>query len=447
MSLYDRVLWQEGMFLQAQHFQQQDRWIEHRLRLLQAGLGGHPWGLRSLTLDTQRQGPGRLTLVAAAGLFPDGTAFDLPGAPPAAEALPPPLELDESAANQVIYLAVPCPAPGAAEAGATGSGVLARLTKTEIEVADTHSGAPEPAVVAVGRLTLRLMRADQDRQGYQCLAIARIRSVGPDRTILLDEQFIPAALNCRAAAPLDRFLGELTGMLEALGEALGGRLAGNAGRALADQGDFLVLQTVNRWLPLIRNWSRQPALHPERLYESLVQIAGEWATFTAPNRRAGDYPPYRHEDPTASFTPLIDDLRRLIPAGMKSGVTEIPLTELRYGVRKGTLPDRALLKSAVFYLVIRAAVPGETLRRHILTKTKIGPLERMPDLVSAAVSGIQLQAMPQAPRQLPFDANAHYFKLDRGSPLWPQLEQSAGFGIHVTDEPAEMVLQLWAVQS
>ena len=32
MSWTNRVIWQEGMFLRAQHFQQQDRWLEALVR-------------------------------------------------------------------------------------------------------------------------------------------------------------------------------------------------------------------------------------------------------------------------------------------------------------------------------------------------------------------------------------------------------------------------------
>ena len=32
MTWTNRVVWQEGMFLRAQHFQQQDRWLEMLVR-------------------------------------------------------------------------------------------------------------------------------------------------------------------------------------------------------------------------------------------------------------------------------------------------------------------------------------------------------------------------------------------------------------------------------
>ncbi|MDE1896544.1 MAG: type VI secretion system baseplate subunit TssK, partial [Rhodospirillales bacterium] len=44
MSWTNRVIWQEGMFLRSQHFQQQDRWLEAYLRGRVAALRTHGWG-------------------------------------------------------------------------------------------------------------------------------------------------------------------------------------------------------------------------------------------------------------------------------------------------------------------------------------------------------------------------------------------------------------------
>ena len=45
MSWTNPVIWQEGMFLRAQHFQQQDRWLEALVRERTAMLRPHGWGM------------------------------------------------------------------------------------------------------------------------------------------------------------------------------------------------------------------------------------------------------------------------------------------------------------------------------------------------------------------------------------------------------------------
>ena len=52
MVWHDKVVWQEGMFLRAQHFQQQDRHAEHLLQARVAPLRAHPWGVTELSTAT-----------------------------------------------------------------------------------------------------------------------------------------------------------------------------------------------------------------------------------------------------------------------------------------------------------------------------------------------------------------------------------------------------------
>jgi type VI secretion system protein ImpJ len=444
MSITGRVVWQEGMFLRAQHFQQQDRWVEQTLRGLHAALGANLWGVNELQIDRGNLGNGKFIVTVAAGLFPDGTPFSFPNF----DCDPPPaLELPETARDLVLYLGVPAPAAYAVQV-VDPDHPATRLNATNLEAVDTHSGSPEPAALVVGHLRLQVLRADQDRAGYSCIPIARVSEVSPDRRITLDDRFMASALCCRAAQPLKAFLSEIVAMINQLSDALASRMAGSSARALGERADFLILQMANRWVPLLRAWSETANVHPERFFEALVQIAGEWASFTGESRRAAVYPPYRHHDLLSSFAPVIADLRRLIPGGIDPSAVEIPLVELRYGVRRGAILDRGLLKNAL-YLVVRANRPGEDLRRSFPTKVKIGPFERMQDLVGSAVSGIQVRPLPQAPRQLPFIPDAHYFELDRGSFLFPQMENSAAFGIHYSDERSdmEMKMQLWSVRA
>jgi type VI secretion system protein ImpJ len=178
-----------------------------------------------------------------------------------------------------------------------------------------------------------------------------------------------------------------------------------------------------------------------------VQIAGELATFTEPGRRPNIYPAYRHDDLQSSFEPVMSDLRRSLSSVIGPGVTEIKLADLKYGYRRGTLTDRTVLQNAAFYLVVQASMQGEVLRRMFPAQVKIGPIEQIRELVTTAVSGIAIRPLPVAPRQLPFLPDANYFELDRGSPYWAQMRNSAAFGIHVSSEFPNLQMQLWAVQA
>ncbi|MFB2605725.1 type VI secretion system baseplate subunit TssK, partial [Rhizobium phaseoli] len=75
MTDTNKVLWSEGLFLRTQHFQQQDRYTEALIRgALQAGRL-QTFGFRSLTLDAAQLEAGRVAVLSARGIFPDGTPF------------------------------------------------------------------------------------------------------------------------------------------------------------------------------------------------------------------------------------------------------------------------------------------------------------------------------------------------------------------------------------
>ncbi|MBV8491978.1 MAG: type VI secretion system baseplate subunit TssK [Alphaproteobacteria bacterium] len=441
MTWTNRVVWQEGMFLRAQHFQQQDRWLEALVRTRTAALRPHPWGIVEMAVDRELLATGRFAVNSAIGVFEDGTPFAIPGETDH----PPPLELPESTRNAVVYLAAPVRQAGAVEVAANGAEGRYRLQ--EFEAFDTHSASPQPAPLQIGRLRLRYMLETEERAGYLCIGLARIVEVAADRRASLDERWIPPALLCSGAPPLAGLITEFAGMLNQRGEALAARLTAPGGsQGVAAVSDFLLLQSINRWQKLLAHWGDSGNVHPEELYSVFVQMAGEFATFTEATKRPNNYPAYRHEDLQRSFAPVVADLRRSLSAVLEQNAIAIPLQERRYGVRVGAITDRSILRSSTFVLTVLADVPTETLQRLFPSQVKIGAVEHIRDLVNVAIPGIAVRPLPVAPRQIPFYAGASYFELDRNSPHWQQMQSSGGFAIHVSGEFPNLRLELWAIR-
>jgi type VI secretion system protein ImpJ len=441
MSWTNRVIWQEGMFLRAQHFQQQDRWLDALVRARTGMLRPYPWGMTAYAIDRDLLATGRFALSSGAGVFEDGTLFVIPGETDH----PPPLEAPSSARNVQVYLAVPIRQAGAVEVGLEEDSD-GRYGAKSFEAYDTHSGSPQPAELQVGRLKLRYMLETQDRAGYHCIGLTRISEVGADRRITLDDRWIPPALVCSAVPVLAGLLTELTGMLNQRGEALAGRLSAPGSRGVAEVADFLLLQSVNRWQKLLSHWTDSGNVHPEDLYATLVQMVGEFATFTETSRRPNAYPAYRHEDLQRSLAPVVADLRRSLSAVLETNAVSIPLQDRRHGVRVGALTDRGILRNSNFVLSVQADVPSENLRRLFPAQVKIGAVEHIRELVNVALPGISIRPLGAAPRQIPFYAGATYFELDRNSPHWQQMQSSGGFAIHVSGEFPELKMELWAIR-
>src|SRR5689334_5334035 len=103
MSWESKVIWSEGMFLQPQHFQQHERYLEKLIETRTRPSRSHGWGFLSLQFDEAALAMGKVALATASGIFPDGTPFDFPST----HAAPAPLNIPANARDQLVLLAVP----------------------------------------------------------------------------------------------------------------------------------------------------------------------------------------------------------------------------------------------------------------------------------------------------------------------------------------------------
>ncbi|AXO86659.1 type VI secretion system baseplate subunit TssK [Pseudomonas sp. K1(2024)] len=443
MSWNNRVVWSEGMFITTQHFQQHDRYLETFIDARSRPLSTAAWGFSELLIDQGLLAQGKLAIISARGLLPDGTPFDIPRD----DLPPPPLEIPEDLRDAVIYLGLPLKRAGARDTVDEGEPLDgARYVARVSEVRDDNAPFENRAPLALGSRALRLLSEREGLGDYAALGVLRIREKRADRALMLDDSYIPPVLDVAVSDTLANFRSELLGLLHQRGEALAGRVVASANGGASEIADFMLLQLVNRAQPLVEHLGQLSPLHPERLFSELVALAGEFATFTQDGRRPESFPAYQHDDLAATFQPLMASLRQALSMLIDSKAVAIPIVEKAYGVHVGMLADRSLLDSASFILVVRADVPSETLRSRFGQQSKIGSVEHIRDLVNLQLPGIGLLPLPVAPRQIPFHAGSTYFELDRGSEHWKQLQHSGGFAFYVAGEFPGLSLAFWAIR-
>ncbi|USU14968.1 type VI secretion system baseplate subunit TssK [Paraburkholderia fungorum] len=443
MSWNNKVIWSEGMFLQPQHLQQHDRYLHALVESRAAGLRPYGWGFTALRLDDAQLALGKLAILECAGVLPDGTPFALS----ADDAPPPGIDIPDDARNALVVLALPVRRPGIPEATAAPStDSFARYGTLEYEVNDSNSDGTGAALLQIGKLRLRLAFESEVVNAHACLGVARVIERRADNRVVLDSDYAPPCLDFRVAPRLAAFADEFTGLLRQRGEALASRLSAPGTGGAAEIQDFLLLQLVNRAEPLIAHLATMTGLHPEELFRVAVALAGELATFSQANKRTAQYPVYRHDRLAETFMPVIADLRQSLSMVMDSAVVPIPLDARKFGVHVAVVPDTELYKSAMFVLAVNAQMPAETVRNSFAQQAKIGPVEKIRDLVNLQLPGIALRALPVAPRQLPFHAGFTYFELDRSNELWKLLPTSAGFAMHVAGEFPGLQLTFWAIR-
>lgn len=444
MSVPHRVVWQQGMFLQPHHFQQEARCFENTLDTRIASTFVHAWGWRELVLDEGQLATGRVALVRGAGVLPDGSPFSIPDV----DALPAAFDVPPDMHAELVVLAVPRARSGVTEFDyGTGAAEakLARYAVVEHALRDHSHAADDPEPVQLGALRLALMRARDAGEAYAVLGAARVVERRADGQVVLDRGYIAPQTRIEASGQLAATAALLHGLVQQRARTLAAQ-SGQLGHGVSEVADFMMLQMLNRHEPVLRQFAAAPSVHPWFFHLACLQLAGELATFLRAGRVPPEYPAYRHDDLQAVFAPLLQDLREMLSSVVQRHAVQIELKDRGHNVHTAVLADAELLRSGSFVLAVRAQLPAEPLKQRFPAQSKIGPADRLRDLVNLQLPGIALASLPVAPRQLPFHAGSHYFELERHGELWQQIERSGNLALHVGGDFPGLELELWALR-
>lgn len=441
MSLKNKVVWSQGLFVQPQHFQQQTRYLESVVDQKTKYQHSYDWGVYDICFDKDLLSQGRLGLYKCLGRFPDGTAIQIydGDSKPGIREIP---ELQ----NVEVFLALPLSRPGNYEIDLSNSEEgLAREIVEEVDVKDNIAGMSGVATMFVAKLNYRLLLEHENRSEFTCIGIGRILERRPDGTIVMDEDYVAPSLNVGTVKKLKRYLEEVVGLLTHRAEALAHRVSdGKTGSA--EITDFIFLQTVNRYLPLFQHFNSMPVVHPESLYTQFLQLSGELATFTRTSRRPTTFTEYDHTNLQKCFKNVVLELRENLSTVLEQNVINMPIESKKYGIYVSQITDSSIVRQSYFILAARANIPDDLIRKQLPQQMKIGPVEKIRDLVNLQLPGVGFRAMAAPPRQIPFHSGFTYFELDKNSELWALLGNSGGFAFHVSGDYPGLDLELWAIK-
>jgi len=440
MSWYSKVVWKEGLFLRPHHLQQSDRYFERLTENRTRHVTPYPWGFSNIEIDLDLAQQSKFGVRRASGLMADGTPFDVPADSPA----PPAIAVPDNAGNQIVWLTLPIASPNTRESDYRATDVASRFVEgAETYIDSTSELRSEQEIdIAYPRLAFQLGRTQ--KPGYHCLAIARIVEIR-DKIILFDQKFAPPILVCSAhpvvTGWLDRVIGWVDNKLEELARYAADPSAGGGLQSV----DYFVLQLLNRAIPLLKHLRGSCFVHPERLYVVLTSLAGELATFATPERQARLYPIYDHDNLEGAFEPVMRDLQEFLSARLGRRAIRLEIIERASNAFISPIRDRALFRNASFVLEVAARRPLTEIQTQFPNLFKLGPSNRMNEIVHANLPGVPLVHLPTPPVQIRAITDHVYFYLDKKSPLWPEFSNAASIGMHFSGDWPELQLELWAV--
>ena len=443
MSGRNRVAWREGMFLRPQHFQAQDRHFESFVSARHDWALPYSWGFSELELDASLAELGQVAVRTAKGVMPDGTPFSIPFDQPP----PPPLAIGSGVRDAVVYLTLPPRQSGAIEFDEAEQASLdCRFTVSEAQITDNFSEERAMEDIALGVPNLRLGVSADETEGRLLVGLARVREVS-GKKLVFDAGYIPPTIDLRAGR-LRSVVSDMVGRSEQMIGELALRAAETTEGGQDTYKAFLLLQSLNRWTAILGHLQSMPAIHPERLFENLLGMAGELSTLTRKERRPPPLPTYDHENLQGTFDPVVDLLQMLLSGEFERSVEPLEVDSRGPGQYLHVIKNRTLIKQSYIYLAV--ADPSKSLeeiRSRFPAICKIGPNTKMRELVGSSLqAGIPLRHVTTPPSQLHVLPGYVYFELDRGAEDWALIYSAPAMGIFVADDWPQLKLELWAVK-
>ncbi len=441
-----KVLWGEGLFLRPQHFQQQDRYHEARLNDTASALHPYCWGVRALEIDLDALKADTLRITGLSLIFPDGEILHAPDR----DALPPQVRLGELAASSqtlTFHAALPSLKDHGENCAARGAPRLdARFGQHEHDTFDLYADAASAPVAYLTR-SLRLVSDLEPLEPFETIPLVRLRRV-PTGGFEVDHSFVPPSLSIGGAPGMQAMLTRLMEKLLAKVHALYGHYREPSKNVVelrgGDVASFWLLHTVSNSYATLTHFLAHRELHPERLFQELLGLAGGLMTFSR-SSRLEDLPAYVHQDPGPAFARLDSILRELLDTVISSKYFSIALSNDRPSYHLGALDSGKINGQTALYLGVAADMPALQLVEIVPLRFKIGAPEDVDKLVLSAMPGVRLVHAPQVPSAVPVRPDTYYFVLENRGVLYESMLKAQAISIYVPNGIRDLKLELIAI--
>jgi type VI secretion system protein ImpJ len=429
MKQLSRVVWSEGMYLAPHHFQAQKRYFEDLIDFTSQALHFAAYGFAGIEWSEEALKNGRVELLHARGVLPDGLAFVMPESDALPESRPIAELISPVARFATIHLALPPYQPG----GANCTSENTRFAPEERKIVDENSGQEE-RLVTLGRKNFRLLLDTELRPDWVSMPVGRVMRDGAGN-LVHDPDFIPPVITVQGSKRLLMLLNRLVEILSEKANALKPERASAklGGMSQRDVASFWYLHCINSALADLRHVAAVKNRHPEELYRLLLKLGGALCTFNL-GKDAGELPLYDHMEPERCFPALDAHIREALETILPSSAQQIPLRAYAPYLYEGTVSDERCLAKARWILGVRAQTAESVIITRVPQLVKVCSRDFIERLVQGAHPGLELRHMPIPPAEIQTRTEMQYFAISRVGPCWQQIAKIKQVGVYVPGE-------------
>ncbi len=399
------------------------------------------YGFTKLEIDESLLTLGKLTVTSAAGIFPDGTLFNIEHDPE----YPLAIQFSKSQQGQKLFLALSPSVKGAVDSDDDSrKGIRYRLKQADIR--DSH-GANNDRIhpISTGTLNIALITEGQQEDQHILIPIVQLQSIASDGAAILDSSFGVPALNVGVNTASLSELFDLTTLMQTKAKQLATNIESGAGNGAGTIVDLLMLKALNTWGAQLCVLGQQVPLHPYELFKNLTSFVAEISTYAETNRLPAAVHEYQHLTSAEILMELMASARGLVSTAFKSAAVSLPVQRQKFGISFVGLSNHLMIEGSELVLAIKADISADNIRQLVNSKLKVGSIENIKDLVNLQLPGCIKTLLPVTPRQIPYHSGMHYFRLQPDAEMKASIIRSSGVGLHVSGEVPGVELEFWTI--
>ncbi|UJF17212.1 type VI secretion system baseplate subunit TssK [Vibrio sp. SS-MA-C1-2] len=438
MKSQNRVVWGEGMFISPQHFQQQDRYLtQHIQKYTSMVAEGVIYGAATLEFELNYLKLGKLSVVNCSGIFADCSLFSSSN-----ELI---IDIPQGTINKVVYLALPLYIEGGNQYGDQQD--HRRYYTTQTQIFDSNDATKSAIDVDLAQSNVRLLLEGEESSGLTLIPIAKVLELKEDGLLILDRSFIPSSIHLAAASILKDRIKELLILTQARSNEVVQRISvGQQSKSdLSLMREYLWLQVLNRWIPLLSQIIQQPTTRIDKIYQQLTLFSSELNSLIP--QVSEPMKPLILDDLQQSFSPLFSSLRDKLSIVESDKVIELDWDSALFEKRRLlrlSIPNLHQMAGKRLVLSVTSTVGSNDIISLFPKVSTLSGLSQIADLVRNAQSGVEINPLPIAPNELIAKADTSYFEVDTTHPYWLALiERREPIALHVDSRISQLSVKLY----
>jgi type VI secretion system protein ImpJ len=336
-------------------------------------------------------------------------------------------------------------------AGPTAGVKRRRYTLQESATPDLSAADGQGYALQYLQHDVQILFGDEVAPAEECelVKIGVLERTAGGRGAVLSKRYIPPCVSVQASPVLEGMLKEVRDLLTAKGRELQiyktQRKVHTVNLGSRDTVFLLMMQTVNRYIPLLHHHLEVEETHPCTFYALLRQLIGELSTFSeSVSVLGGPLPPYRHDQLWECFEPAVRLTKELLAELTKGPDYVVPL--LFDGEYFSAALDKRFFEgSNRYYLSINVDMPPREVQRLLTETGKICSHEEMEALRKQAIPGLNVTYLENPPEELPRRAHCSYFVMDHHNYLWKRIEQRQNLAVYCELPPQQTEMELLVI--